>query len=1203
MRRMSRLSNRNAIAVVVIVAILISIAIVSVACAATDIYVPDDHRTIRQAVNSAGVGDTVIVRDGTYTENVDVGKRLTIRSENGSASTTVRALNPGDNVFDVTADSVGITGFAVVGSSYAGIYLGGVAHCNISGNIARENGYGFRLHSSCYNRITDNIAKNNINYGFLLFPYSDANVLVSNTANENNCGISLSWSVNNTLIGNTVNDNRWRGIDSPIASDTLIGNIANNNGAEGIAIFSSDSVIRGNTANGNSNGIIVFSCANNTITENAASNNTLFGIYLFNASKNTLARNTARNNTDYGIRVCSSRDNTIYNNRFNNTLNAYDDGTNSWNITKTAGTNIIGGNYLGGNYWSDYTGGDLDSDGIGDTPYNIPGGRNRDYLPLSRLLVSKEMAIRTMIEDILSSTSGPIGAYMPSEPLRQGDVISSESGQEYVINDTTWFIFVNDGPYAIFAHPVWYVFIDAATGTYAVVEETWPPMINNVSMWDAKTLGRGELIEIYSILGAPVPIAGKNQAVPSGDYGDAPDGVEAYYGVDGRFPTLFHTKNSKFGRPGAHTLSPGQEMLGVNVSTEAGATDPDDPDGVSNLVDADSDERMFVIIENRTAKLAFDVTVTASAPDAARYVNVLIDFDQSGNWGGSVNETEWAVANMDVNVSPGTTETVITQNFSWGPDDVAWMRMSLTREQVDGGLFGADGWDGSGAFKFGEIEDFLVFLTDCPPTPDFDPWPPGNKTPPKKPQKPGPEKGPCGYNINYYAIIINGGDHRGSTMMQKGAERMKAVLDEQRYMLIANLGPGANSRAAIKTAFEVLKNNVNCGDHVTIFINGHGLPKKYNKKYPEGGIALKDEKGRTKEYLTPANLSDLLGGIEACPGEACNESRKCCYVAVVIESCFSGNFNTSDVTGQGRIIIGTASDQCSWGRSSTGGHYTYGFDKDLRSKEADLNKDGAVDTGEAHKSAEDKIDKWNEDSKKYRRDYCRRHNRPLSWCADQKPWINASPCNCTCPCAPGISVRKLVWDDENNWWVDEIDAFEGQLVRFGCQVVNSGKCRNVTNITITDFMPYCLKYSNNATIYRNGEEIGPREPDWIEPGEFGSALGWDLWGMGELAPEESIAIRYDATTIYPGENINIVNVSARCTYDQSVIVYDEDAATIVVVLEKPPFTQVDALIALEIAVGSRKHDPDMDANGDGYVTSLDALMILQAAAGAPPIIT
>jgi len=42
--------------------------------AARTIYVPEDYEKIQWAVDNASAGDTIIVRDGIYTENVDVKK-------------------------------------------------------------------------------------------------------------------------------------------------------------------------------------------------------------------------------------------------------------------------------------------------------------------------------------------------------------------------------------------------------------------------------------------------------------------------------------------------------------------------------------------------------------------------------------------------------------------------------------------------------------------------------------------------------------------------------------------------------------------------------------------------------------------------------------------------------------------------------------------------------------------------------------------------------------------------------------------------------------------------------------------------------------------------------------------------------------------------------------------------------------------------
>jgi len=100
---------------------------------------------------------------------------------------------------------------------------------------------------------------------------------------------------------------------------------------------------------------------------------------------NNITSNYMTNNI-YGVFMANSSNNLIYNNYFNNTINAYDNGNNTWNISKTAGTNIIGGNWLGGNYWHDYAGVDTNKGGIGDTmlPYNCNGNimHGGDMLPL-----------------------------------------------------------------------------------------------------------------------------------------------------------------------------------------------------------------------------------------------------------------------------------------------------------------------------------------------------------------------------------------------------------------------------------------------------------------------------------------------------------------------------------------------------------------------------------------------------------------------------------------------------------------------------------------------------------------------------------------------------------------------------------------------------------------------------------------------------
>ncbi|NQE52398.1 Cell surface glycoprotein, partial [ANME-1 cluster archaeon GoMg3.2] len=312
----------------------------------TTIYVPDSYPTIQAAVDAASPGDTIIVRDGTYRENIDVTKRLTIKSENGSVNCIVEAEDRDDNVFEITTNYVNISGFTVKDATgISSMQLNRADYCNISNNNVTGKG------SNSFNGIH--------------LSHSSNNIISSNNNYNNQHGIRLDYSSNNTIKNN---DNR----------DNLI---------DGIALFFSsnnNTITSNNNYNCESNfGIYIFSSSRNTI-ENNNNHANARGIYLNYASNNIISNNANTNNS-YGIYLQHhSSNNKIYLNNFiNNTDNVCThNSTNIWNSKDAINYSYNGSRYTNyiGNYWDDYTGNDTDDDGMGDIHYCIYS--DKDNYPL-----------------------------------------------------------------------------------------------------------------------------------------------------------------------------------------------------------------------------------------------------------------------------------------------------------------------------------------------------------------------------------------------------------------------------------------------------------------------------------------------------------------------------------------------------------------------------------------------------------------------------------------------------------------------------------------------------------------------------------------------------------------------------------------------------------------------------------------------------
>ena len=377
---------------------------------------------IQNSVDNAENGDIIFVYDGFYTEYVEIKKPLKSISLIGQNNNWTILLG---NINIENTSKIVISSFKIRDLFFTKlIMMWGSSNCIIKDNFidgyAATNCGIFISYGS-----SDNIVENNIIHqeGFnpSIFGYLS--------------GISVLGSTGNFISNNTMTG--WRG-GIQIFSSIVVGRSFNNMikynvieknmvGAElGAFLFGLvgkntfyKNIIRNNIESG-----VELDCAceflfyKNTITGNEVGVD-FWGDYSF---LNTFIANNISNNEWYGVNIQDYNDGVFqnkfyYNNFIDNCIkmpnrNVWDEKTNVWYKSEGLFKGI-------GNYWSDYTGSDANGDGFGDTPYNVPGGDNKDRFPFMEPVDIDDVVVADFNKDLAEFSTDRSGAKLVSDYLFQ----------------------------------------------------------------------------------------------------------------------------------------------------------------------------------------------------------------------------------------------------------------------------------------------------------------------------------------------------------------------------------------------------------------------------------------------------------------------------------------------------------------------------------------------------------------------------------------------------------------------------------------------------------------------------------------------------------------------------------------------------------------------------------------------------------------
>jgi nitrous oxidase accessory protein len=366
---------------------------------------------VQQAVKAAAPGDVIRIEPGRYIGNVVLDRRLTLEGVGGPI---IRGEGR-SSIVTVNADGCSIRNLAI----------------EHSGEMLADEDSGILVHSSD-NHIEHNDLRD-VLFGIYLY-HADNNTLAGNvirgrarlSVGERGAGIHIWNSTGNTITGNIISQARdgmyFQNAYHTVVTHNRVYDLryglhymsSNDNRFEdnqfydsvaGAAIMYSRNIeFRRNVFRHNrgfsSFGILFQDSENCTAEQNAFVDNAV-GIFMEALHASTFRRNLIAAN-DTAIQAFSSASgNTFVENNFIQNLSP---------ISLVGRTSASQWSETGkGNYWSDYTGYDLDENGIGDVPFKIQNVFERmegDYPRLRLYLFSPASQALAFSEKIVPLIRG-----------------------------------------------------------------------------------------------------------------------------------------------------------------------------------------------------------------------------------------------------------------------------------------------------------------------------------------------------------------------------------------------------------------------------------------------------------------------------------------------------------------------------------------------------------------------------------------------------------------------------------------------------------------------------------------------------------------------------------------------------------------------------------------------------------------------------